>query len=69
MDTVKALEQQNALMKERWEYWKEQTQTTKTAKADKAEVRKLIWQRPGRSSRNPLCIRMAAVRNPTRATR
>lgn len=41
MDTVKALERQNALMKERWEYWKGQAQTTKTAKADKAEVRKL----------------------------
>lgn len=41
MDTVKALERQNALMKERWEYWKGQAQTTKTANADKAEVRKL----------------------------
>ena len=41
MDTVKALERQNELLKERVGYWKEQAQTTKTVKADKAEVRSL----------------------------
>lgn len=43
MDTVKALERQNALMKERVEYWKEQTRKRENIgkKADRAEVRKI----------------------------
>ena len=43
MDTVKALEQQNALMKEKREYWKEQTRKRENIgkKADRAEVRKI----------------------------
>ena len=43
MDTVKALERQNALMKEKWEYWKEQTRKREDIgkKADRAEVRKI----------------------------
>ena len=43
MDTVKALEQQNALMKEKWEYRKEQTRKRENIgkKADRAEVRKI----------------------------
>ena len=43
MDTVKALERQNALMKEKWEYWKEQTRKRENIgkKADRAEVRKI----------------------------
>ena len=43
MDTQKALERQVELLKERVEYWKEQTRTRKNIgkKADAAEVRKL----------------------------
>lgn len=45
MDTVKALERQNKILnkilKERVEYWKDQTRKTKAPTADKASVRRL----------------------------
>ena len=41
MDTVKALERQNELLKKRVEYWKGQTKRTTAQKADSAEVRKM----------------------------
>ena len=41
MDTVKDLEKQNKILKERVEYWKGQTKRTSTKKADSAEVRRL----------------------------
>lgn len=41
MDTVKALERQNEILKERVEYWKDQTRKTKAPTADRASVRRL----------------------------
>lgn len=41
MDTVKALERQNEILKERVEYWKDQTRKTKDPTADRASVRRL----------------------------
>lgn len=48
MDTVKALERQNELLKQRVEYWKGQTKRTTKQKADSAEVRKLARELLGR---------------------
>lgn len=41
MDTVKALERQNKILKERVEFWKDQTRKTKAPTADRASVRRL----------------------------